>query len=118
MATIRAHGSFVPFILPLQDDGHVNVSEDLLSLRFNLQIGSMYLEQEMYSADEEVYETILVQKNRRDVGFMWNLGPGSYRVIGLSESHMQASTVILTNESGTSTVKIPSTAHVKVEPFM
>jgi hypothetical protein len=30
---------------------------------------------------------------------------------------MQASTVILTNESGTSTVQIPSIAHVKVEPL-
>jgi hypothetical protein len=102
--------------LPLQDDGHVNVTEDLLSLRFNLQVGTMYLEQEMYSADGEVYETILVQKNRTEVGFMWILGPSSFRVIGLSESQMQASTVILTNESGTSTVQIPSIAHVKVEP--
>jgi hypothetical protein len=117
MATIRAHGSFVPFILPLQDDGHVNVTEDLLSLRFNLQVGTMYLEQEMYSADGEVYETILVQKNRTEVGFMWILGPGSFRVIGLSESQMQASTVILTNESGASTVQILSIAHVKVEPL-
>jgi hypothetical protein len=56
----------------------------------------MYLEQEMYSADGDVYEMILVQKNRTEVGFMWNLGPGSYRVIDLSESQMQASTVILT----------------------
>jgi hypothetical protein len=77
----------------------------------------MYLEQEMYSADGEVYETILVQKNRTEVGFMWILGPGSFRVIGLSESQMQASTVILTNESGTSIVQIPSIAYVKVEPL-
>ena len=47
---------------------------------------------------------------------MWILWPGSFRVIGLFESQMQASTVILTNESGTSTVQIPSVAHVKVEP--
>jgi hypothetical protein len=70
MATIRAHGSFVPFILSLQNDGHVSVSKNLLSLRFNLQIGTMYLELEMYSADEEMYEMILVPKNRIDVGFM------------------------------------------------
>ena len=62
MTTIRAHESFIPFTLPLLDDGHVNVSKDFLSLRFNLQIGTMYLEQEMYFADGEVYETILVQK--------------------------------------------------------
>jgi hypothetical protein len=117
MATIRGHGSFVPFILSLQDDGHVSVLEDLLSLRFNLQIGTMYLEHEMYSADGEVYEMILVPKNRTDVGFIWILGPGLFRVIGLSESQMQASTVILTNESGTSTIQVPSIAHVKVEPL-
>jgi hypothetical protein len=38
MATIRTLGSFVPFILSLQDDGHVSISKDLLNLRFNLQI--------------------------------------------------------------------------------
>jgi len=116
MATIRAPGSFVPFLLPLQDDGFVRVSEDLLSLRFNLQLRTMYLEQEMYSEDGEVYETILVQKTRTEDGSVWILGPGSFRVIGLSESQMQASTVILTNESGTSTVKIPTVATVKLEP--
>jgi hypothetical protein len=71
MATIRAHGSFVPFILSFEDNGHVSVSDDLLSLRFNLQIGTMYLEQKIYSADGEVYETILVQKNRTKISFMW-----------------------------------------------
>jgi hypothetical protein len=64
----------------------------------------MYLEHEMYSADGEVYKTILVPKNRTDVDFMWILGLGSFRVIEFSESQMQASTVILTNESNTSTV--------------
>ena len=70
MATIKAHGSLVYFMLSLQNDGHVRVSDDLLSLRFNLQIGTMYLEREMYSADGEMYETILVQKNRIKVGSM------------------------------------------------
>ena len=45
----------------------------------------MYLEHEMYSANGEVYETILVQENRTEVGFIWILGLGSFRVIGLSE---------------------------------
>ena len=64
-----------------------------------------------------MYETILVPKNKTEDGFMWILGPGSFRVKGLSESQMQTSTVNLTNESGTSTVQIPSIAHVKVEPL-
>jgi hypothetical protein len=51
-----------PSFCHFKDDGHVSVSEDLLSLRFNLQIGSMYLEQDMYSPNEEMYETILIKK--------------------------------------------------------
>ena len=116
MATIRSYGSFVPFTLPLQDHGRVTVSEDLLSLRFNLQIGTMYVEQEMYSVDGEVSETILLQKNRCDDGQYWILGPGSFRVIGLSDSQVQASTIVLTNNSCTSTVQLPLVANVKVEP--
>ena len=76
----------------------------------------MYLEQEMFSADGQVCETILVQKNRTDDGSMWILGPGSFRVIGLSESQMQASTVVLTNQSGASTVQMPNVPTVKLEP--
>ena len=38
MATIRVYRSFVPVTLPLGDQGHMNISKDLLSLRFNLRI--------------------------------------------------------------------------------
>ena len=64
----------------------------------------MYLEQEMFSADGQVCETILIQNNRIDDGSMWILGPGLFKVIGLSESQMQASTVVLTNQSGAFTI--------------
>ena len=52
----------MPFTLPLEDDHHVKVSEDLLSLRFNLRIGSMYVEQEMYSTNGDILETILIRR--------------------------------------------------------
>ena len=97
MATIKAHGSFVSFTLPLQDDGHVGVLEDLLSLRFNLQMGTVYIEQEMYAGDGQVYEIILIQNNRNEDGSIWILGRSSFKVIDLSKSQMQASTVVLTN---------------------
>lgn len=44
------------------------------------------------------------------------LGPGSFRIIVFSNSHMQTSAVIMANESGTSTIQIPSNAIVKLEP--
>ena len=63
MATIKASGSFVPFTLPLEDDHHMKVSKDLFSLRFNLRIGSMYVEQELYFMNNDILETILLPKN-------------------------------------------------------
>ena len=106
MTTIRAHESFVPFTLPLHEDGHVGVLEDLLSLRFNFHMGTMYIEQEMYFADGQVCEIIMIQKNRTEDGSMWILGPGSFTVIGLSKSQMQASTIVLINQSGSSTIQM------------
>ena len=97
MATIKAHGSFVSFMLPLQDDGHVGVLEDPLSLRFNLQMGTVYIEQEMYAGDGQVCEIILIQNNRNEDDSIWILGHSSFKVIDLSKSQMQASTVVLTN---------------------
>ena len=77
MATIKAHGSFVPFILPLHDNDHTDIWEVLFSLTFNLHMRTIYLEQERYAVDGEVYERTLVQKNKTEVVFMWILGLGS-----------------------------------------
>jgi hypothetical protein len=75
MATIITFGSFVPFTLPLDDDHHVKVSKDLISLRFNLRIGTMYVEQEMFSTNGNILETILIPKNKSQDGYVWILGP-------------------------------------------
>ena len=116
MATIRAYEFFIPFTLPLQDDGHVGVLEDLLSLRFNLQMRTMYIEQEIYFADGQVCETIMIQKNKIEDGLMWILGLGSFRVIGLFKFQIQASTIVLTNQSSSSTIQMSNVANVKLEP--
>ena len=58
MTIIRIYGSFVSFTLPLEDHGHVNVLENLLVLRFKLQIGTMYMKQEMYFVDCDISKTI------------------------------------------------------------
>ena len=116
MTTIKASESFVSFTLPFDDDHYVKVSKNLLSLRFNLRIGTMYVKQEMYSMNDDILETILIPKNIYQDGYVWILAPGSFRVIGLSDSQMQASTVLLTNKYGASTVNMPTVATVKIEP--
>ena len=62
--------------------------------------------QEMYSMDIDILETILIPKNMCEDGYVWILGPWSFRVIGRSNSQMQASIVLLTNESNASTCQM------------
>ena len=78
-------------------------------------MGTMYIEQKMYSADGQVCETIMIQKNRTQDGSMWILGPGSFKVIGHSESQMQASIIVFTNQYGSSTIQMPNVANIKLE---
>jgi hypothetical protein len=59
MATIKAHGSFVPFTMPLGVDDLVVISFDLLGLRINSWIGTLHLEQKMYNKEGEISQTIL-----------------------------------------------------------
>ena len=56
----------------------------------------MYIEQEMYTTNGEVSKLILMQKYNSEDVFISNLGPCSFKVIGLSNSHIQASVIILT----------------------
>ena len=45
----------MPFTLPLRNDGHVGVLENLLGLRFNLEIRTMYFKQQIYFADNGAF---------------------------------------------------------------
>ena len=38
----------------VEDHAHVNFSKDLVSRRLNLQIGTMYMEQEVYFMDDDI----------------------------------------------------------------
>lgn len=102
MVTIRGSRSFVLFTLLLADQGHVSVSEDLFSLRFNLRIGTMYVEQEMYYVNGDILETILQYKTMNEDGHFWILDPGLFRVIDIFDSHVQSSIVMLINNFCTS----------------
>ena len=81
MATVRSHGLFMTFTLSLRDYNYVGGPKTFLDLMFNLQIGSMYVEQDTHNGD----------------GTMWMSRPCLFIIIGLFKSQMQASTIILTN---------------------
>lgn len=111
MAIITAFESFMPLTLPLEDD-HVKVSKYLFSLRFNLQIGYMYMEQKIipWTAISWGQFWFMCQD-----GHDWILNAWSFRIIGQPTSHMQTSTVLFTNESGTYTVNVHNVATIKIE---
>jgi hypothetical protein len=79
-------------------------------------IGIMCLEHKIHYADGEVYEMILVQNNITEVNSMLILGSDSIRVIYFSKFQIKASTIILRNKSGTSTVQISFVAIIKLKP--
>ena len=116
MAIIKASGSFVTFTLPLDDDHHVKVSEDLLNLRFNLRIGSMYHRTRDVFHERWYLRDNLIPKNLCQDGYVWILGTWSVRVIGLSDTQIRTSTILLTNESGGSIVNVLIVPTVKIEP--
>ena len=71
----------MPFTLPLGNKGFILFLEQLLALIFNLQIGTMYVEQELYALNGIVSNTIMMPKTRSGDGSSWTLEPISFKVI-------------------------------------
>lgn len=74
------------------------------------------MKQEMYYVDSDISKTILLHKNMSEDGHFWILDPGSFRVIGIFDSQVQASIVVLTNNSCISIVKLLIVVNIKKEP--
>ena len=121
MVCLYAQGMGIPLRFRVDDDGLATVSSLRLSLRFHFREDSISIEEEIFDdVTAEVTHT-LGQPSVRDENNMlqWRLLPGSYRVYGLTDSLMAASTEILTpRRSSTCTIQtpLPRDVKVKVEP--
>ena len=91
-------------MVPLDDLGEVCVHEQLLSLRFAFRIGTIYVEKEIFDDSGHICETVLQRKSTTAEGDVWNLTRGMYRVFGLTDAQLSASTVLVTPRNSTSTV--------------
>ena len=76
----------------------------------------MYVEHEMYSKRRDVSKTILMQKTRKKDETMWIMGPSSFRVTKIFEFQM-LSLSFSQNESGASTIQLPTFPTAKLEPI-
>lgn len=70
-------------VLPLEDNGHVFFFKYLLSLRPNIIIKTMYVEQKMYFEAGEILEKILMQRNMNEEEHVWVLGSKSFRILNI-----------------------------------
>ena len=117
MATIRAVNHSIPSVIPVGDDGLAKVPEWYLSMRFKLNQDSIHVEEEVFHDNGSLSHTVLQVAFRNDDGRVWFLHPGSYKAMGVTESEMATTTVLLTpGMSLTSTTKVPLLATVKKEP--
>ena len=98
MAFVRANFHLVPVSFPLGEDGLAMVTGTTLSLRFNFREDTLYVEEEVFDdLTGELSYTVGQLSRMNDVGTFWLLNPGKYRVYGVSESVLDASTELLTS---------------------
>jgi hypothetical protein len=117
-ATIRADGDGVPISFPLGSDGLASVSAVCLGLWFQLNIASLYIDEEVFdSVSGNVTHTIgQIPVCNRD-GKYWLLRPKRFRLYGLSESTMAASIELATLLwSPSCTNYTPLSSRMKIEP--
>ena len=119
MIEIRAAGLGLPLFLCPDNDGLLRVPLDRLSIRFGYDTASLWLERDVLDPiTNEVQHAMVVNTiTDGDGREIYRLVPGKYKVYGLTNSVMEASTVLLTpRESSTCTLSTPRLVPVKIEP--
>jgi hypothetical protein len=116
-ATIRADGNGVPISFPLGSDGLASVLAVRLGLRFQLNIASLHIDEEVFdSVSGDVSHTIGQIPMCNGDGKHWLLRLGRFRLYGLSESTMAVSTELAPSlRSPSFTNRTPKSSRVKVE---
>jgi hypothetical protein len=119
-ATIRADGDGVPISFPLGSDGLASVSVVRLGLRFQLNIASLDINEEVFdSVSGDVTHTHSQIPMCNGDGKNWLLRPRRFRLYGLSESTMAVSTELAPSlRSPSCTNHTPLSSRVKLEPGM
>jgi hypothetical protein len=116
-AVIYSEVDGVPISFPLGNDGVALVTSLRLSLRFQMSEEFMFIDEEVYDAhSSDLIHTIGQSPICDGVSKHWLLNAGRYRVYGVSDSVMAASTELVTpHRSFTGTVQLTTPTRVKIE---
>jgi hypothetical protein len=114
---IYSNAGGVPISFPLGNDGVALVTSIRLSLRFQMSEDFMFIDEEVYDAQSgDLIHTIGQSPVCDGDTKQWLLNAGRYRVYGVSDSVMAASTKLVTpHRSSTGTVQLTPITRVKVE---
>jgi hypothetical protein len=114
---ISTDGDGVPVSFLLGNDGLARVTSLRLSLRFRLSEDFMFLDKEVYDAlPGDLINTIEQPPVCDGESKHWLLKHGKYRVYGVNDSVMAASTeFVIPHRSSTGTVQLTPVSRVKVE---
>jgi hypothetical protein len=117
LAVIFSEVGGVPISFPLGSDGVAHVTALRLSLRFQMSEDFMFIDEEVYDAQSgDLIHTIGQSPVCDGDSKQWLLNAGRYRVYGVSDSVMAASTELITpHRSSTGTVQLTPATQVKVE---
>jgi hypothetical protein len=107
----------IPISFPLGNDGVALITSLRLSLRFQMSEEFMFIDEEVYDAHSlDLIHTIGQSPICDEASKHWLLNARKYRVYGVSDSVMAASTELVTpHRSSTGTVQLATPTRVKVE---
>jgi hypothetical protein len=108
MAVLYVDGVRVPLAFRMLEDGLTFVSSQRLSVRFGFREDTIIVDEDIFDAVTLELTHTLGQVSQRDENnnLFWSLHPGSYRVYGLTDSQMAASTEILTPRESSGKVRM------------
>jgi hypothetical protein len=117
LAVIYPNGEGVPISFPLDNDEVAYVTSLKLSLRFQMSEDFMFIDEEVYDVQSgDLIHTIGQSPVCEGDMKQWMLNASRYRIYGVSDSVMAASTELVTpHRSSTSTVQLTPPTRVKVE---
>jgi hypothetical protein len=116
-AVIYSEVGGVPISFPLGIDGVAHVTSLRLGLRFQMSEDFMFIDEEVYDAQSgDLIHTIGQSPACDGPSKQWLLNAGRYRVYGVSDSVMAATTELVTpHQPSTGTVQLTHATRVKVE---
>jgi hypothetical protein len=118
LAVLYVHGVRVPLTFRMEENGLAIVTAQRLSLRFGFREDTIIVDEDVFDVVTSEFTHTLGRFSQRDenINLFWSLHPGRYRVFGLTDSQMVASTEILTpRNSSTCTIQTPLPRDVKVK---